>query len=210
MSKRRAAGGGRKPKGEFSGVTSPLSIRMPAEMRSQLDSSAKDNGRSLSQEMLRRIQDSFHRDRDIARDPAMRALCFLIAQLAGQVAGLTDPQGRPLFDWRADPFFFRAFKLAVAKVLDALEPAGEIRPPQLMLDAQLQAEDRQGVALLKMFKATYETPEARANNAVETFMSSLMRPSFDEEWSNHTAKQEREYYGFLNARRDLQLKGDKS
>jgi hypothetical protein len=145
----------------------------------------------------------------------MRALCFLIAQMAGQVAGLTDQKGRPLFHWRTDPFFFRAFKLAVAKLLDALEPVGEMRPPQLMLDAQLQAEGRQGVAAVKMFKATYETPEARANNAVETFMSFLMRPSFDEEWSNqtapnHTAKVRREYYGFLDARRDLQLKGDKS
>ena len=66
----------------------------------------------------------------------MRALCFLIAQLAGQVAGMTDEKGRPLFDWRTDPFFFQAYKLAVAKMLDALQPSGEIVPPRMALEAE--------------------------------------------------------------------------
>jgi hypothetical protein len=210
MGKRRAAGGGRKPKGEFSGVTSPLSIRMPPEMREQLDSSARENGRSVSQEVLRRIQGSFHRDRDRARDPAMRALCFLIAQLAGEVAGPTDPQGRPMFDWRTDRFFFRAFRLAVAKVLEALEPSGEVRSPKVAFENNLM-EGEEGIRIFEMFKATYETPEARADAAARTLMSSLMRPNFDpycfdEVAPDHKAKALRELYGLDNARRDLQLK----
>ena len=206
---KRAPGGGRKPKGDFSQLTSPLSLRMPAEMREQLESSASDNGRSVSQEVLRRIQESFHRDRDRARDPAMRALCFLIAQLAGEVAGPTDTQGRPYFDWRNDRFFFRAFKLAVAKVLDALEPSCEIRSPIGVFDNL--RKDEEGIRLFEMFKATYETPEARADTSARTLMSSLMQSDFDtyyfnEVAPNHKAKGLREFYGLIDARRDLQLK----
>jgi hypothetical protein len=210
--RKRASGGGRKPKGDFSQLTSPLSIRMPAEMRAQLESSASGNGRSVSQEVLRRIQESLYQDRDRARDPAMRALCFLIAQLAADVAGLTDEKGRPLFDWRTDPFFFRAFKLAVAQVLDTLEPSGEIRPPKEMLDAQIEMEGDEGFAITKMIKATFETPEARAQAAARTLLSSLKQPDpptqyfFEEIASNHKAKALREYYGLEAARRDLQVK----
>jgi Arc-like DNA binding domain len=207
--RKRAPGGGRKPKGDFSELTSPLSIRMPAEMREQLEASANDNGRSVSQEVLRRIQGSFSQDRDRARDPAMRALCFLIAQLAGYVAGFTDPQGRPYFDWRTDRFFFRAFKLAMAKVLDALEPSGEIRSPKDVFDNQ--KKDEEGIRFFELVKATYETPEARADAAARTLIHSLMQPSFDEYFFNEVAPNHKdsgllEFYGLLDARRDLQLK----
>jgi hypothetical protein len=209
MGKRRAAGGGRKPKGEFAGVTSPLSIRMPAAMREQLDSSARENGRSVSQEVLRRIQESFYLERDKVRDPSMRALCFLIAQLAGHVAGLTDAQGRPAFNWRTDRFFFQAFKLAVAKVLDALEPSGEIRSPKDMFENR--DKDENGIRLFEMVKATYETPEARADAAARTLLSTLKQPSFNEYYfdeiaPNHKRSGLQDFYGFLDARRDLQLK----
>jgi Arc-like DNA binding domain len=210
--RKRAPGGGRKPKGDFSELTSPLSIRMPAEMREQLEASASGSGRSVSQEVLRRIQGSFSQDRDRARDPAMRALCFLIAQLAAEVSGLTDEKGQPYFDWRADPFFFRAFKLALAQVLDALEPRGEIRPPKEMLEAQIEVEGNEGFAITKMVKATYETPEARAQAAVRIVLSSLKQPDppthrfFEEIAPNFKAKALREYYGFEAARLDLQVK----
>jgi hypothetical protein len=183
---------------------------MPAEMREQLDSSASENGRSVSQEVLRRINESFYLERDKARDPALRALCFLIAQLAGHVAGLTDPKGRPAFNWRTDRFFFRAFKLAVAKVLDALEPSGEIRSPKEMFDNL--DKDEEGIRLHELFKATYETPEARAETAARTLLSSLKQldPSthyfFEEIAPNHKATAWSEYYGLEAARRDLQVK----
>jgi hypothetical protein len=183
---------------------------MPAEMREQLESSARENGRSVSQEVLRRIQGSFYLERDKARDPSMRALCFLIAQLAGHVAGLTDSQGRPAFNWRTDRFFFQAFKLAVAKVLDALEPSGEIRSPKDMFDNL--DRDEKGIRLFEMVKATYETPEARADTAARTLFASLTQPSFDEYYfdeiaPDHKANALQDFYGLLDARRDLQLRG---
>jgi hypothetical protein len=217
MGKRRAPGGGRKPKGEFSGVTSPLSIRMSEEMRRELEAAARARGWSVSQEILRRIQETFRYDRDRTRDPAMRALCFLIAQLAGEIAGLTDEKGQPAFDWRTNPFFFRAFKLGIAKLLDALEPAGEIRSQQAMLDAELHLESTGGPAIMKIFKATYENPEVRADTAVRNLLSNLMQPRFDTRYfdevaPNHKASGQREYFGFLDARRALQVesKAEKS
>ena len=53
--RKRAPGGGRQPSGAFSKLTSPLSLRMPADMRDELEAAAKASGKSLSQELLRRL-----------------------------------------------------------------------------------------------------------------------------------------------------------
>jgi len=60
------------------------------------------------------------------RDPALQALLFLIAHLAGEISGAkyeSDPKRRAEMgpEWRTDSFNFRAFKVAVGKLLDALE-----------------------------------------------------------------------------------------
>jgi hypothetical protein len=206
--KRRASGGGRKPQGEFDQLNSPFSLRMPEDLRKQLEAAADKSGRSASQELLRRLQESFNRDRDKARDPAMRALCFLIAEMANAVAGLTDSEGKPLFDWRTDPFFYRAFKLAVAQLLDTLEPGGKIKPPGSILSAQ--SEDEKADPIFEVFKSTYETPEERADTAVRTLLSALQQanPYADElkqEDDPHRAKWLRQAYGLKDARRDLEL-----
>ena len=77
--------------------------------------------------------------------------------------------------------------------------------------------DEEGIRLLEMLRATYETPEARADAAARTLMSSLMQPirdaqHFDEVAPSHKSKGLREYYGFLDARSALQIKSkvDKS
>ena len=71
MARKRAPGGGRKPK---HGVrASPLSLRVPKEMREKLAAAASRHdgkGGSLSEEILRRLKQSFYDER---RDPAVRA-----------------------------------------------------------------------------------------------------------------------------------------
>ena len=57
LKRKRAPGGGRKPKGAFSKLTSPLSLRMPSDMRDELEAAAKASGKSVSQELLRRLQE---------------------------------------------------------------------------------------------------------------------------------------------------------
>src|SRR5215204_2534089 len=124
MAKKRSRGraGGRPPRGAFSGLTSPLTIRMPKEMREELEKAANKRDWSVSQELLRRLNASFMRDRERSRDRSLRALCFLISEIAeGVVLPIPDfrlDNLRPL--WRTNPFLFRAFKLAVGKLLNAL------------------------------------------------------------------------------------------
>jgi hypothetical protein len=129
--RKRAPGAGRPPKGDFAGLSSTLSIRMPDDMRAQLEASAAKRkggkGWSLTQELLHRAQRSFDRERDERRDLASRALCYVLAEVISVVAHNTGtgPSG-----WRWNPFAFRAIKLAFAQVLDTLEPKGELRAPQ--------------------------------------------------------------------------------
>jgi hypothetical protein len=122
MAKRKKAppGAGRKPQGEFSRLDTPFSLRMPAELREQLDNAAKDSGRSVSQEMLDRLNKSFGRDRDKGRDPGTRAICFLLAEVVASIGSC--PAGKA---WHHDAFQFQAFKIAVAKLLDDIAPKGE-------------------------------------------------------------------------------------
>ena len=202
VKRKRAPGGGRKSRGEFSRLNAPISIRMPVEMRAQLRAAARAAGRSVSQELLRRVQDSFHRDRDRARDPAMRALCFLVAQLACEVSGFVTEDGIPMYDWRSVPFFFRAFKLAVGQLLDAIEPGGEIRPPTI--DTIFNAE--QADALNEVLFGSYQSPEARAKVAAETVLRLLHRKTTSPKMEGFDLFEpylSAEDYGMQDARRDL-------
>jgi hypothetical protein len=92
---------------------------MPATMREELRKAAQKRDRSEGQELLARLQGSFDRDRKSSRDIKLQALCFLIAETAERI-------GR---NWRSNPFYFEAFKLTVAKLLDALRPPGKIGFP---------------------------------------------------------------------------------
>jgi hypothetical protein len=103
VQRKRAAGAGRKPKGEFANLPSPFSLRMPEDLRQQLEQAASRSGRSVSQEMLRRVSNSFDRERDKGRKPETRALCFLVARLEEIVSNEADGH------WRTNPYFYQAF-----------------------------------------------------------------------------------------------------
>ena len=212
--RKRAPGGGRQPSGAFSKLTSPLSVRMPAEMREELEVAAKESGKSLGQELLRRLQDSFNRDRDKARDPAMQALCFLIAETAQQTAGLNKATHRELH-WRTNPFYFRAFKIAVGKLLDALEPKGDIEPP---LEMQFNITTEEAGALENDFLKSFRDPESRGGYAARSIWASLRNVPLHTREEDKETKERlrvrsqaayfRELYGMPNAARDLQIVRD--
>ena len=208
MAKRqRAPGGGRRPKGEFSELTSPLSFRMPASMRKDLEAARRKSGRSTTQEMLTRLQYSFNEDRRKARDPALQAVCYLISEAAEGTANPAPARVknlRPL--WRSNPFLFRAFKLAVAKLLDALEPAGEIKPPTNVLEVA------DGVKLFaRHLRGIYQTPEALADFVTAGILRALFSPAPAARLSEWP-RPRWEDYGMEPACRDLGLrpKGRKS
>ena len=158
----RKKGRGRKSR---SGPTTSLTFRIPDDLRRQLELEA--NG-SMSDRLIWHLRRSIARMREEQRDPAMRALCFVIAETAHQVVGAHVAEKnteRPLFDWRWTPFFFRAFKLAVGQILDALEPKGEIERPDIRL--HFEPED----SATSRYTRSWETPEARANYAADYILN---------------------------------------
>jgi hypothetical protein len=214
---------GRPPKGEFSGLTAPLTIRMPTDMRKELEAAAYKSGKSVTQELLRRLQGSFHRERDKSRDPGLQAVCFLIAKAAESVAGLKSyfrpDLPRPL--WRTDRSTFLAFKLTVAKLLDLLEPEGKAETP-LTVEAtgaalrKLKPNVKVPPELIEYIAKAHASPEALANSSFLSIWSALLRPvslSEDPERQallrivpNLRSEWDQEFYGMSDARRDLGIK----
>jgi hypothetical protein len=169
-----------------------------------LESAAAHHKWTITDEVVFRLRASFARDRSEASNPAMRGLCFLFSELGGAVHSNVP-------DWRSNPFLFRAFKLAVAKLLDELEPSGDMgRPPDsfvaLWKDSEMLAHriesptslaDQAAGNVLWAYKKTYP-PDASWEDAMRSFgievkdMSVRLQDSL-----RHT------FYGMADAQRDL-------
>jgi len=162
---KRAPGGGRKPSGPFKLNAAQLTVRMPDEMRDELEAAAHKRGWSLTQELLWRLRASLTReDHEQHQDRALRALCFLISEMARKKLCTGEPwyrdehterAGAP---WHRDPFIFMAFRLAVAKLLEALQPPGELRRPRTKTKDYFYGTD---------------TPESLADHAAKGILSDL-------------------------------------
>jgi hypothetical protein len=224
MMARKKHPGGRKPQGEYSELAVHMSMRMPKRMHKRLTAEARARKRSATQELLRRLDNSFKEDERKERDPAMQALCFLIAETAHQVVGphsfiMGTNTETPLSegDWRSTPFFFRAFKLAVAQILDALQPPGDVKAPRVNaslfpVETATQEGEESYAAWLKR---SFESPEARADYTSRQVLGSLMEVSkqsieaLDERARllehRFPASHLREHYGMVNAVKDLQI-----
>ena len=83
LAKNRAPGAGRKPRGEFKGKSATLTTRITAETRAAMERAAQKSGRSLSQEVERRLIDSVRNERNRRSD--VRALAEAIAIVAEKV-----------------------------------------------------------------------------------------------------------------------------
>jgi hypothetical protein len=161
----------------------------------------------------------------------MRALCFLIAALAQRVH--CDAA-----DWRSDPFLFRSIKIGVCKLFDALEPSGDVvlpdfwrahantrlvdtleavfgtAPNEVLVRVSRRMEDR--------YAAAIQSPEAMADYALDSIWQAWSSPSAQEDakalsdLASHPdtkwmgAPLQDFYYGLLDARKDLAIKGTKS
>jgi hypothetical protein len=125
MPRKRAPGGGRKPKGEFAGLSSPFSMRLTPDLRKKLDSSRRERGRSLAQEIMSRLNRSFSGKSEDWPDPATESLCFTIGLLA------RNCRFNPKMTWQTHPFMHEALKLAISKWLDRLTPKDDPSLPEL-------------------------------------------------------------------------------
>jgi hypothetical protein len=127
MARKRAPGGGRKPIGPSAGR--PLTIRIDDDLRNELEATAAKRAKrkpkwNLSQEILHRLRWSLNREREDRRSLAMRAICYLISDMASRELRTDRWQS-----WHRNPFAFAAFKAAVAGLLDDLAPPGDVQPP---------------------------------------------------------------------------------
>src|SRR5262249_24520298 len=104
--RRRAPGAGRKPKGEFHGMRNPLSIRITDALREKLDGACKGSGRSLTQEVTKRLNDSFAIKTE--PDASLRAIQYLVGQCALFIGK----------DWKTNPWMFHAFRAAVSSIIE--------------------------------------------------------------------------------------------
>jgi hypothetical protein len=140
---------------------------MPDDLRAELEAAARRRNRNLTDELIGRIRGSFAREHEQKRDPATRALLFLISQLAEQVH-LNSP-----IEWHQNPFMFRAFKLAVARLLDALEPSGKIEDPaRAILEFARRAKEKPAPMLVhsQWFVDAHETPEKTAAMVADSIL----------------------------------------
>src|SRR6516165_1140950 len=94
MAKKRAPGAGRKPRGEFKGKSATLTTRITPKTRTAMERAAQKSGRSLSQEVERRLNDSVRNERNRRSD--VRALAEAIAIVAEKVEIATGKH------WRQD------------------------------------------------------------------------------------------------------------
>jgi hypothetical protein len=215
VKRKRAPGGGRK-QGEFGGGP-PFSIRLPDAMRDQLEAAAGRNNRTLAQEILARLNSSLGKTREKSADPTMRALCFMFSTLAGFV----HMNG----SWRSDPFLFRAIKIGIGKLLDALEPQGEIKLPDFWRAfVDIPVADWMKPARESQIAAT-QSPEAMGAYAAWLTLENFRSPR-PQNWDilkkaaslsgregkifNRLLNELQDtYYGMEDAKRDLKVKGEK-
>jgi hypothetical protein len=172
VKRKRAPGGGRKRLG--ASVAQNLTIRVDDDLRAQLEAAAiarEKRNWNLSQEILLRLRTSLSNEREQQRDRPMRALCFLIAQLANHVVGpkiVREGKEVALYDWRADPFFYKAFKIAVGQLLDAIDPPGPIKPHEITVENEADLDPS-----TRRYLESFKTPEARAQYAADHILAAL-------------------------------------
>ena len=233
MKRKRAKGGGRKPKGEFTQLSSTLTIRIPDDMRKQLEDEAVARGDSMAQRLLWHLRRSFNREGELERHSSIRAFCFLISELADQIRWTAGPH---MGKWHSDPFLFRTFKIAVTKLLDTFEPAGEMRPPKFYEPFSKVTKHEPSLKTAKILDKTWRSPQSGAADAVRHVLSDLHRSADEpdkyrqglttlanadevDDWLHESAKfglrmRDRTDYGMADVRRDLELKakttGDKA
>jgi hypothetical protein len=138
----------------------------------------------------------------------MRGLCFLIAELAHHVVGIHGTHGIsriPVFDWRSDAFFYRAFKTAVARLLDALEPPGPVDAHEMTVAKGIEPD-----SFTKDYIDSFKAPETRARAAIDFILGALRTPPHAEELAEIEARRgpsaAHPFYGIADATRDLAIK----
>src|SRR5262245_29055532 len=217
MKRKRAPGGGRKAK---AGPTSSLTFRIPDDLRRQLESEAID-GATVSERLPWHLRRSFNRQSEEERDPALRALLFMIARLAegispGELTTDMALKAQIQSKWRTELFNFRAFKVAVKRLLDILEePPAKKNYYKRAEIIRRKAPKTLGPEFAEMFAEIHKTPESYGAWVFGNLWARFVKSDLPFTESEHRMMQrypilgrvmEREYHSFQKARKALELK----
>jgi hypothetical protein len=156
---------GPKPKGEYSDKSRVLSTRIRADTRARLEAAAKATGRSLSQEIERRLRQSFDEDGTIERAFGSRRNYALMRLISSVIETLCNPDNYEA-DWVDDPYLFDQSLRAVNQVLEAIRPAGKIpklSDPVLEAIKPLQVSEKVGHAFDAIQRVDPNTPLQHAS-----------------------------------------------
>jgi hypothetical protein len=201
---KRKAGPGRKPAGTIRSKISNFSTRITAETRQALETEARAAGQSVSQIAEQFLRLGIRTKRDRERPDAIRALCYVVAELSELLCNFKAADGKPAFDWRTSPFMFEALRLAIQKFMDQIKPAGDARSP---------IEDEPGLANSTLW-GPYDTPDARAGWAVMILWHNLQSIKAERLTADMFSiplpldaltDMERTAYSMARAREDLQI-----
>lgn len=207
--RKRAPGAGRKPRGEYAGKTATITTRITPAVRAGLEREARRNGRSLSQEIEKRLDDSLKAGNRKLQDrawglPRHKALAAVLANVLQRAEDWTGIEGFDGRDYRRDPFTFEVGRLAFALLLERLRPVGEVVAPSDVL-AHVERMKATQPASASMWDQ-FATPEGRALSIAGGLFDQLMRtesPPPDHPGNEHYADG---YYRFPKIRQDLGLK----
>lgn len=117
---------GRPPKGEFANKNATLTTRLTEPVREGLEREAKRNGRSLSQEVERRLFESLEAPKRWERafgNVRNRALAYMVAQLAEGIEQYAHKS------WRHDPYTCQALEFGLKVVVGHYAPEGKPEVP---------------------------------------------------------------------------------
>lgn len=116
---------GPAPTGEYGDKSQVLSTRIRADTRAALVAAAENSGRSLSQEIEHRLRRTFTDDKNIVDVFGSRRNYALMKIIASVIETTVDLK-RPNAVWLDSPYAFDQVAKAVAAVLEAIRPAGEL------------------------------------------------------------------------------------
>ena len=229
MIRKRKPGGGRKPKGSIRAKSEVFTTRITPETREALEREAKLSGQSVSQAAERLLILGMETRRQRQNYRSLRALCFLIKQLAKMAGGSQwsdiNHAGETRWhrksvekeqdEWLTNPFRYKAFTIAVQSLFEALKPKGEIKPPfsDESIDQAAASFGETNSAFVALMKNVNASPENSAAYHFSSLWAQLNRqhPLSEREiqmfrrgeWVGDMIRED--FYGLQDARRDLGL-----
>ncbi|MCA1546452.1 hypothetical protein I6F36_06485 [Bradyrhizobium sp. BRP19] len=164
---------GRPPQGNFSDLSGkPISLRIPTDLRAELEKAAALNERSFSQEVLQRLWLTVEEDAGRYRDTSTYALFAMFAKFIDMAAANAVNQPEP-DAWSRDPFAFKAVRLAFDGLLEFLQPPGEIVRQELDIFGPGPGGHKTGYLIFS------ETPEEFAEFLLQVVL--VQQPSAQKE-----------------------------